>query len=81
MAVRFLAAAIEAFFARAERSAAVMLVAAVLPPSAPVLRAISAIAARTAAGILIAITDNSTPKGVWIDFKRLRPHFRLHLRP
>jgi hypothetical protein len=40
--------------ARAERSAAVIFFAAVFPPSAPVLRAISAIAARTAAGILIA---------------------------
>jgi hypothetical protein len=52
--VRFLAAASEAFLARAERSAAVIFFAAVFPPSAPVLRAISAIAAQTAAGILIA---------------------------
>jgi len=51
--VRFFAAAMAAFFARAERSSGVMFFAAVLPPSAPVLRAISAIAALTFAGILM----------------------------
>jgi hypothetical protein len=57
-AVRFFAAAFAALRARSERSSAVMFLAAVLPPSAPVLRAISAIAARTSGGILIAMASS-----------------------
>jgi hypothetical protein len=53
-AVRFLAAASEAFFARADRCAGVMFCAAVFPPFRPNLRAISFIAARTSKGILIS---------------------------
>jgi len=63
-AVRFLAAASEAFFARADRSAAVIFFADVLPPSAPVLRAISAIAARTSGGILM-------PMSRWYTLRRV----------
>jgi len=55
-AVRFFAAARDAFLARSERSAAVIFLAEVLPPNAPVLRAISAIAARTSGEILIAMS-------------------------
>ena len=54
-AVRFCAAAIDAFFARAERSSAVMPCADFLPPCLPNLRAISVIAARTSGGILTLI--------------------------
>lgn len=52
LAVRALAAAREAFFARAVRSSGVMFWAAVLPPSLPNLRATSVIAARISAVIL-----------------------------
>ena len=54
-AVRFAAAAIEAFLARAERSSGVMFCAAFLPPSRPKVRDTSVIAARTSAGIFIPI--------------------------
>jgi hypothetical protein len=50
-AVRFRAAASDAFFARADRSSGVEFRAAFLPPCLPNSRAISVIAARTAAGI------------------------------
>jgi hypothetical protein len=56
-AVRFFAAASDAFLARAERSSGVMFVAAVLPPSLPNLRATSVIAARTSAEILTLISS------------------------
>src|SRR5690349_4687406 len=51
-AVRFRAAASDAFRARADRSSGVMFFAAVLPPCLPNCCAISFIAARTAGGIL-----------------------------
>lgn len=54
-AVRFSAAALDAFFARAFRSSGVMFFAASLPPCFPNLRAISVMAARTAAGICMLI--------------------------
>src|SRR5262249_37924841 len=52
-AVRFSAAAFDAFLARADRSAAVIRSAAFLPPSLPNLREISFIAARTSGGIFM----------------------------
>lgn len=52
-AVRFLAAASDAFLARADLSAGVELRAAFLPPCLPNSRAMVAIAARTSAGILM----------------------------
>lgn len=63
--VRFFAAASDAFLARAERSSGVMFLAAVLPPSAPVLRAMSLIAARTSAGIFtpMPLMVHLTPYG------------------
>ena len=62
--MRLRAAAAEPFLARAERSAAVMFSAAVLPPRAPVLRAISRIAARTSRGILMATSRYYTLGGM-----------------
>lgn len=59
-AVRFRAAASDAFLARAARSSDVMFWAAVLPPSLPNLREISAIAARTSAGIFTLMTQSYT---------------------
>jgi hypothetical protein len=56
-AVRFFAAASDAFLARADRSSGVMFFAAVFPPWLPNLRAISVMAARTSAGIFIPITE------------------------
>ena len=50
-AVRFSAAAMDAFLARAERSSGVEFAAAFFPPCLPNLRATSAIAARTSAEI------------------------------
>jgi hypothetical protein len=52
-AVRLSAATLAAFLARAVRSSGVIFWAAVFPPCLPNLRAISAIAARTSAGILV----------------------------
>jgi len=56
-AVRFFAAARDAILARAERSSAVELRAAFLPPCLPNSRAISAIAARTSAGIFTLMSS------------------------
>ena len=77
--VRFFAAASEAFLARAERSSGVMFLAAVLPPNAPVLRAISRIAARTSAGILTLIPLMVASYGVWIE--AMQVYLRFHLTP
>ena len=54
-AVRFLAAASDAFSARADRCSGVMFFAAFLPPRRPKVRAISVIAARTSGGIFMPI--------------------------
>jgi hypothetical protein len=51
LAERTTAAAIDAFFARAERSSGVRFLAEAFPPCRPNLRAISFIAARTSGGI------------------------------
>src|ERR1035441_7384115 len=56
-AVRFFAAASDAFFARADRSSGVMFFAAALPPLRPKVRAISVIAARTSGGIFMPISQ------------------------
>lgn len=57
-AVRFSAAAMDAFLARAERSSGVMFWADALPPCLPNLRAISVIAARTSGGILTLMASS-----------------------
>jgi hypothetical protein len=59
-AVRFFAAASDAFFARAERSSSVMFFAAVLPPSFPNFLDNSRIAANTSAGILALMYSSYT---------------------
>jgi hypothetical protein len=56
-AVRFFAATADAFLARSDLSSGVMFFAAVFPPLRPKLRDISVIAARTSAGIFIAIPE------------------------
>src|SRR5579864_384241 len=53
VAVRTSAAASDAFFARADRSSAVIFLAGALPPCRPNMRAISVMAARTSGGIFI----------------------------
>jgi len=63
-AVRFFAAAREAFLARADLSSGVIFFADALPPSAPNLREISVIAARMSAGIFTLIRLDGTPDRV-----------------
>ncbi len=63
-AVRFRAAASDAFLARAERSSGVRFCADFLPPSLPNFREISVIAARTSAGIFMLISSYGTSNPV-----------------
>ena len=62
-AVRFFAAASDAFLARAERPSGVSSSADFFPPCRPNLRAISVIAARTSAGIFIPSSIHLTRYG------------------
>ena len=59
-AVRFLAAAMDAFFARAERCLGVMFWAAVLPPSAPYALPIFLRYSSTSGGIRFAMLQSYT---------------------
>ena len=70
-AVRFFAAAIDAFLARADRSSGVNSAADFLPPCLPNLRAISVIAARTSAGIFMPSRIHLTLSGEKLDGRKI----------
>lgn len=72
-AVRFFAAASDAFLARADRSSGVIFLAEALPPILPNFRAISAIAARTSAEIFMLMPSMVSPNRVrYVYQKRCR---------
>ena len=77
LAVRFSEDALAAFIARAVRSFCVMFFAAVLPPSAPVLRAISDIAARISGGIFTLMPSMIQLTGYAERDTKIASRFRL----